>query len=684
MIRGPIDGKYVELWGIPAWRRKLGIGDESETLTQRIESIIAGTANGGPDSGPGSVDNANARLAAFATLEEAGYVVQTSTFPPAFAGRQIVGVPNRINVTNGTGINGNTLLQTPQDIHEGATPSFQTIKPTLLNNDFVTYVDSAGELASTTITATQLETAVASAAAMDILTTRGDLLSHDGTTYIRVGIGAVNTVARTDGLDVIWGQVVLTTDVTSVLPVANGGTNKSSWTAGSVIFAGAGGTALAEDNANFFFDNANNRLGLGIALPTALLHLETANFNLKLRGNLSSGTYGYLTQSATATFLNHNAYATGSNQFTADAGGVGAASIQLDRGFIALRVSSSAAVPPANIVWTEGLRVINSGFVGIGTTAPGVICDIGLAGTRAGIVRLAGLTSGNVTIQTAAIAGTWTLQLPQNDGAANEFLQTNGSGVTSWASAAPTYAFTEGSVIFAGAGGTSLAEDNANLFWDNATNALRIGPTFGTLGSRLSLIHDGGVLTSTTYTDFLWNSATSATANVSKYGHYVALNGAWSSGTTEVVGFYSVVSGSSVLNIGGRFRVDTGTAIDSIGVYGEAIATGTNNYAGYFNATGATNDYAVYIASGATILGAGVASANGAPLKFRNGTNLTAAEAGAMEYDGRFTITDTDAARRHIVQAVNAVKTTAGAPYANDGYVEMVVNGTTIRLLTTA
>ena len=29
----------------------------------------------------------------------------------------------------------------------------------------------------------------------------------------------------------------------------------------------------------------------------------------------------------------------------------------------------------------------------------------------------------------------WTLTLPPNDGAANEFLQTNGSGVTSWAAA---------------------------------------------------------------------------------------------------------------------------------------------------------------------------------------------------------------------------------------------------------
>jgi hypothetical protein len=42
--------------------------------------------------------------------------------------------------------------------------------------------------------------------------------------------------------------------------VANGGTNKTSWTAGSVAFAGAGGSALQEDNASLFFDDTNNRL----------------------------------------------------------------------------------------------------------------------------------------------------------------------------------------------------------------------------------------------------------------------------------------------------------------------------------------------------------------------------------------------------------------------------------------
>jgi hypothetical protein len=46
----------------------------------------------------------------------------------------------------------------------------------------------------------------------------------------------------------------------------------SGLTPGSVIFAGTGG-ALSEDNSNFFWDDANNRLGIGTNTPSATLHV---------------------------------------------------------------------------------------------------------------------------------------------------------------------------------------------------------------------------------------------------------------------------------------------------------------------------------------------------------------------------------------------------------------------------
>jgi hypothetical protein len=63
----------------------------------------------------------------------------------------------------------------------------------------------------------------------------------------------------------------LTTNVTNTLPVANGCTGTSTaFTTGSVVFAGASGT-YSQDNANFFWDDTNNRLGIGTASPDVKL-----------------------------------------------------------------------------------------------------------------------------------------------------------------------------------------------------------------------------------------------------------------------------------------------------------------------------------------------------------------------------------------------------------------------------
>lgn len=69
----------------------------------------------------------------------------------------------------------------------------------------------------------------------------------------------------------------LTTGVTGILPYANGGTNAStSWTQGSIMFAGA--SSFAQSNADFFWDNTNKFLGLGTSSPGAQLH-QTGNIS---------------------------------------------------------------------------------------------------------------------------------------------------------------------------------------------------------------------------------------------------------------------------------------------------------------------------------------------------------------------------------------------------------------------
>jgi len=84
------------------------------------------------------------------------------------------------------------------------------------------------------------------------------------------------------------------------LGVTSGGTGTATaFTTGSVVFAGASGT-YTEDNANFFWDDTNNRLGIGTASPDALLTVNTiASFgdgavgtpSIAHKGDLNTGLW---------------------------------------------------------------------------------------------------------------------------------------------------------------------------------------------------------------------------------------------------------------------------------------------------------------------------------------------------------------------------------------------------------
>lgn len=91
---------------------------------------------------------------------------------------------------------------------------------------------------------------------------------------------------------------------------------------------------------------------------------------------------------------------------------------------------------------------------------------IGVTGAATGTLLLKGTTSGTVTIQTAAAAGTYTLTLPTDDGTANQFLQTDGSGVLTWATASAA----------AGGSSTQVQYNNAGVL-GGITNATTDGTT---------------------------------------------------------------------------------------------------------------------------------------------------------------------------------------------------------------
>ena len=75
------------------------------------------------------------------------------------------------------------------------------------------------------------------------------------------------------------------------MPVAKGGTGSASYTSGSVLFSD--GSKIAEKNAQLFWDNTNNRLGIGTSSPTTTLDvngsLNSSNTTTTPSINLKNG-----------------------------------------------------------------------------------------------------------------------------------------------------------------------------------------------------------------------------------------------------------------------------------------------------------------------------------------------------------------------------------------------------------
>lgn len=120
-------------------------------------------------------------------------------------------------------------------------------------------------------------------------------LASASTSRTNLGLGTLATLST----------VTLTSNVTGILPVANGGTGTSTaFTTGSIVFAGASGV-YSQDNSSFFWDDTNNRVGLLTAAPThTMTHASTST------GNAMYNTVDQTTNTEYALF----SWAT--NQFT--------------------------------------------------------------------------------------------------------------------------------------------------------------------------------------------------------------------------------------------------------------------------------------------------------------------------------------------------------------------------------
>lgn len=212
----------------------------------------------------------------------------------------------------------------------------------------------------------------------------------------------------------------------------------------------------------------------------------------------------------------------------------------------------------------------------------------------------------------------------------------DGSADDAWAFAAaqsPAFGpFTQGSVIFAGPSG-ALAQDNANFFWDKANGRLGVGTLSPAALLGLSIAPGNPYIR---FSQIAGSARTvDVTAGTSLHG-YAGQSFGWTVNAGAIAfGFLTSTAGNYEVLIDQGGNVGIGT-----------------------------------IAPTATLhLKAGTATASTAPLKFTSGTNLTTAEAGAMEYNGtNLFFTRAGTVRENVLIAIDNVTaptTTAGVAIVN-------------------
>lgn len=313
-----------------------------------------------------------------------------------------------------------------------------------------TLVVANGGTGATTLTGyvkgngTSAFTASATIPASDI--SSGAALTKTDDTNVTLTLGGSPSTA-------LLAATSLTLGWTGQLGVTRGGTGTgTAFTAGSIVFAGASGV-YSQDNANLFWDDSNNRLGIGTTSPS---------YAVEVAGDLRLGGGGDLRLgSATGT-----------------TGSAGDSSIFSDANDMYFNTGN-----------VNRMYIANGGNVGIGNTGPTYRLDVSSADTTANLGYA-------MRIRANATAGGGTFQFTDSGATAQwGFLAATATSVTLDATNASVLAFrtnnSERARISSGGFfgiGTSAPQVGLHVsFADQSTNRVRLQNT-GSGGGNFDII----------------------------------------------------------------------------------------------------------------------------------------------------------------------------------------------------
>lgn len=360
------------------------------------------------------------------------------------------------------------------------------------------------------------------------------------------------------------------TSVALSMPTAFTVTNSPITSAGILIVTGAGTVNQAI--------RGDGTLG---GIPISALNAAVAT------NSINSGSFGQtwawntLAGGVGLTLSTSSTAATGNSQTLLYVNSTGANTNSNQTTYSAAFINNHTGTGSTNIA-AEFLS--SGGATNIDAAFYGGVIQLGLNGASRGIIKLHGSTTGILTVQPPTSFVAYTLTLPTSAGSSGQILSTNGAGVLSWTSFAPSAPI---SSLTPALSTNTIDNGNFKQTWNwnslssNIGLALNAATTAAGSGSVLFSVFISGV-----------NGAANQTNGAAQF-----INTKTGAGFSNNVGVTASASGASQSNTG-ISATASGSSTSNTGVYATASGAGVDNYGIRIDVSGGTNNHAIAVNSG--------------------------------------------------------------------------------------